>query len=140
MTSPGNLPKIWIKPRSPALQAVSCFIADEFFTDRATREAPCSLLDSFKLFRTLMRGKVKVKVKIPQSCLTVCDPMDYSQPGSSVHGILQARMLVWVAIPFSRGSSPAQGWTPGLLHCRQILYHLSHQGSPKRGNIHIKSI
>ena len=40
-----------------------------------------------------------------QSCLTLCDPMDCSPPGSSVHGILQARTLEWVAIPFSRGSS-----------------------------------
>ena len=38
------------------------------------------------------------------SCPTLCDPMDCSPPGSSVHGILQARMLEWVAIPFSRGS------------------------------------
>ena len=42
----------------------------------------------------------KVKVKIAQSCLTLCDPMDYA-----VHGILQARILELVAIPFSRGSS-----------------------------------
>ena len=40
-----------------------------------------------------------------QSCLTLCDPTDYSLPGSSVHGIFQARMLGWVAISFSRGSS-----------------------------------
>ena len=40
-----------------------------------------------------------------QSCLTICNPMDYSLPGSSVHGIFQARTLEWVAIPFSRGSS-----------------------------------
>ena len=54
--------------------------------------------------------------------------MDYSPPGSSVlSGILQARILEWVAIPFSRGSS----WNPGLLlHCRQIPYQLSHQGNP----------
>ena len=39
-----------------------------------------------------------------QLCLTLCDPMDCSPPGSSVHGILQARILEWVAIPFSRGS------------------------------------
>ena len=55
--------------------------------------------------------------------------MDYSPPGSSVHGILQARILEWVAIPFSRASSQLR-LNPGLLHCRQILYHLSHQGSP----------
>ena len=40
-----------------------------------------------------------------QLCPTLCDPMDCSQPGSSVHGILQVRILEWVAIPFSRGSS-----------------------------------
>ena len=51
------------------------------------------------------------------------------------HGILQARMLEWVAIPFSRGSFPTQGWNLGLSHCRQILYHLIHQGSPKRKQI-----
>ena len=43
--------------------------------------------------------------KLLQSCSTLCDPMDYSLPGSSVHGILQARLLEWVAILFSRGYS-----------------------------------
>ena len=38
-----------------------------------------------------------------QSCLTLCDPMDYRPPGSSVHGILQARILEWAAMPSSRG-------------------------------------
>ena len=40
---------------------------------------------------------------VTQWCLTLCDPMDYSQPGSSIHGILQAR-VEWVAMPFSKGS------------------------------------
>ena len=67
------------------------------------------------------------------SCLTLCNPMDYSPPGSSVHGILQARILEWVAIPLFQGIVPTQGWNPGLcLHCRQILYCLSHQGSPEQ--------
>ena len=43
--------------------------------------------------------------EIAQSCLTLCDPIDCSLPGSSFHGILQARVLEWVAISFSRGSS-----------------------------------
>ena len=43
-----------------------------------------------------------VCVLVAQSCLTLCDPMGCSSPGSSVHGILQARILEWVAIPFSR--------------------------------------
>ena len=46
-----------------------------------------------------------VNVLVTQSCQTLWDPMDCSPPGSSVHGILQARILEWVAIPFSRGSS-----------------------------------
>ena len=58
------------------------------------------------------------------SCVQLCNPMDCSPPGSSVRGILQARILEWVAMPFSKGSSP-----PRNLHSRQILYHLSHQGS-----------
>ena len=47
---------------------------------------------------------VSLKI-VAQSCPTLCDPMDGSPPGSSVHGILQAKILEWVAIPFSRGSS-----------------------------------
>ena len=65
-----------------------------------------------------------------QSCLTLCDPMDWSLLGSSVHGILQARILEWVAISFSRESSPTQTPNPGLPHCRQILYCLSHREVP----------
>ena len=107
----------------------------------------------------------RVKVKLTQSCLTLCDPMDYT-----VLGILQARILIWIAFLFSRGSSQpkdqtqvshiAGGFLPaepqgkpkntgmsslsllqwifltwesnqGLLHCRQILYQLSYQGSLK---------
>ena len=52
-----------------------------------------------------IRGGLKVKVLITQSCLTLCNPMDYSLPGSSVHAILQARILECVAITFSRRSS-----------------------------------
>ena len=48
---------------------------------------------------------MKVKVLVAQLCLTLCDPMDCSQPGSSVHGIFQARILERVAISSSRGSS-----------------------------------
>ena len=72
----------------------------------------------------------KKQVLIAQSCPTLCDFSDCSPPGFSVHGILQARILDRVAIPFSRGIFLTQESNPGLLHCRQILYHLSHQGSP----------
>ena len=60
-------------------------------------------------------------------CPTLCNPMNVS---SSVHGILQAIILEWVAISSSRGSSQPGDLNPGLLHCRQILYPLSYQGSP----------
>ena len=63
--------------------------------------------------------------KVAQLCLTLWDPMDCSLPGSSVHGIFQARVLEWVAISFSRGSSLTQGSNLDLLHCRQMLYCLS---------------
>ena len=46
-----------------------------------------------------------------QLCLTLCDPMDYSLPDSFVHGILQARILKWAAMPSSGGSSLSRGWT-----------------------------
>ena len=111
------------------------------------------------------KGRMRVKVKVAQSCLTLCNPVDYT-----VHGILQARILEWVAFPSSRGSSqprieprspalqvdslPAeppgkpkntrvgslsllqrifliQGSNPGLPHCRQVLYQLSHRASQK---------
>ena len=57
--------------------------------------------------------------------------MDCSLPGSSVHGILQARILEWVAChSLLQGIFLTQGLNLGLLHCKQILYHLSHQRSP----------
>ena len=51
------------------------------------------------------------EVKDSQSCPTPCDPKDCSSPGSSVHGILQTRILEWVAFPFSRGSSQPRDQT-----------------------------
>ena len=55
--------------------------------------------------------KQKVKVLFTQSCPILCDPMNCSPPGFSVHGILKARILEWIAIPFSRGSAQLSDWT-----------------------------
>ena len=79
------------------------------------------------------RGKgtaqaVKMKMLVTQSCPCLCNPMDCSLLGSSVPGILQARVLEWVPSLF-QGIFPTQGSNPGLLHCRQILDPLSHKGS-----------
>ena len=57
----------------------------------------------------------------------VCDPMDCSPPGSSLPRILQARILEWGAMPFLQGIFQTLRSIWDLLHCRQILYHLSHQ-------------
>ena len=99
--SPGHLPNTGIKPRYPALK-----------TDALQSEPP---------------GKPESEVT--QLCPTLCDPVDCSPPGSSVHGILQARILEWVAISFSRGSSGPRDQT----QVSQIAgrgFNLSHQGRP----------
>ena len=123
---------------------------------------------SRRLKQTILQGRHSGSL-VTKSCLTLCNPMDHSLQGFSVHGILQARILEGVAISFSKRSSwprdwtrvsyiagqfftiwareapkdtltlgchsllqvifPTQGSNLGLLHCRQILYHLSHQGS-----------
>ena len=58
-----------------------------------------------------MNSNCSMCVLVTQSCLTLCDPMDCSLLGSSIHGILQARILEWEAIPCSRGSSQPRDWT-----------------------------
>ena len=70
---------------------------------------------------------------IIQWCPTLCNPMDYSLPGFSMK--FSKQILEWVAILFSRDSSWSRGSNPGLLHCRQILYCLSYQGSPKYSQV-----
>ena len=65
--------------------------------------------------------------EVTQSCLTLCNPMDCSLPGSSVHGIFQARVLEWVAISFSRGSSWSRDWTQPS----RIIYIISSEPPEK---------
>ena len=73
-----------------------------------------------------MYACVCVHAKLLQSCPTLCDPMNYSLPGSSVYGILQARILEWAVMPSTRGSSrPKNGTCVSYTSClgRQVLYH-----------------
>ena len=66
---------------------------------------------------------------VAQTCPTLCNPMDCSTPGSSVHGISQERILEWVVISFSRGSSqPRDRTRVSCVYCtgRRVLYQLSH--------------
>ena len=79
---------------------------------------------------SLLYHKVN-KVLAAQLCQTLCDLMDSSPPGSSVQGILQARTLEWVVIPFSRGSSwPRDRTWVSSIAGRFFFFLLSHQGSP----------
>ena len=74
-----------------------------------------------------------MRAKSLQSCPTLFDPMDCSPPGSSAHGILQAKILEWVAMPSSRGSSqPRDRTSVSYVSCidRQVLYPQHHLGSP----------
>ena len=85
--------------------------------------------------KLLARKDIRVSVRMHacmlslQSCSTLCDSMDCSTPGSSTHGILQARILEWVGIPFSEGSSGPRDRTHiSYASCvgRQVLYHWRH--------------
>ena len=77
--------------------------------------------------------------EVAQSCPTLCDSVDCSPPGSSIHGILQAKILEWVAISFSRISSRSRDWTQvsriagrrfnlwaTIAECRNLFYHSHH--------------
>ena len=105
-------------------------IFEKVLPERLLRE---NTLDS-KTPDILNLKRISVCAKSLQLCTALCDPMDCSPSDSSVHGILQARILEWIAIPFSRGSS----WPRDRTHIsyvsyigRQILYPLSHLGSPR---------
>ena len=79
---------------------------------------------AFKIYLPL-ELHICCEVKVTKSCLTPCDPMGYT-----VHGILQARILEWVAsCSLLQEVFPTQGLNPGLLHCRWIFYQLSHKTS-----------
>ena len=68
---------------------------------------------------------------VTQSCPTLCDPMNYSPPSSSVHADSPGRNTGVGCYALLQGMFPTQGLNSGLLHFRQILCHLSHQGGPR---------
>ena len=106
----GDRPDLGIEPRSLTMQA-----------DSLPSEPPGKP-------RCRYLAEIYLSVLVAQSCPTLDDSIDCSPLGSSVHEMLQARILEWVAIPFARGSSlPSE---PDLPYFKQILYHMSHQGSP----------
>ena len=80
-------------------------------------------------------GAAAAAAKSLQSCPTLCDPIDGSPSASPSLGFSRPRILEWVPISSSRGSSPSQGWNPGLLLCRQILHYLRESVSPQRSRV-----
>ena len=68
---------------------------------------------------------------IAQSCLILCDPRDCGLPGSPVHGDSPGQNTGVRCHALLQGTFPVQGLNPSPLSCRQILYHLTHQGSPQ---------
>ena len=68
---------------------------------------------------------------VTQSCPTLCDLMDCSPPGSAVHVGSPGKNTRVDCRALLQGIFPIHGLNPGLSHCRQILYHLSHQGNPR---------
>ena len=93
---------------------------------RITKTIPKQLTKWQNMVRTCMSAKSL------QLCPTLCNTMGCSLPSSSAHGILQARILEWVAMLSSRGSSQARDWTSvSYISCtgRQVLYHYRHLGS-----------
>ena len=92
----------------------STSLSIQFFAMAWTAVHPASL------FVGILQARIMEQIAMPSyrkwgevtwSCPTLCDPMDCNLPGSFVHGIFQARVLEWVAISFSRGSSQSRDWT-----------------------------
>ena len=99
-----DLPNPGTEPSSPTLQV------DSLPTEPSGK--PQYFFDGGKILRILRWKERKKGNEVAQSCPTLCNPVDCSLPGSSVHGILQARVLLWVAISFSR-DLPNPGTEPG---------------------------
>ena len=116
--TPGDLPNPGIEPSSLTSPA----LAGGFFTTSTTWEALqikfnyFPRLDQISLSNVIPSLFSESESEVAQSCPTLFDPMYCSLPGSSVHGILQARIPEWIAISFSRGSSQPRDRTPCLLH------------------------
>ena len=128
--------KLWFppwtrKPFQPLLHIWPCFAS---VTQRGLQSSKqgTSLLLGVREGRgeSLAESSKESESEVTQSYLILCDPMDYSLSGSSVQGIFQARVLEWVAISFSRGSSQPKE-NLGLPNYRHTLYRLSHQGKAK---------
>ena len=108
-----NLRASWKSDNFPRQPSLLCLCSHISWSGKKEREKERKReRKREKKERKKRKGRKKGKEKeVAWSCLTLCDPTDCSLPGSSVHGIFQARVLEWVAISFSRGSSRPRDWT-----------------------------
>ena len=107
---------IWVGPTASLMQTLNQSHCFQLHTHRGLKDF---------LWKFPAVGSTAHSVCV-QSCLTLCDPVDCSPPGSSVHGILQARILEWVAISFSGGPSPPRDWSTVSYVSwtgRRVLHH-----------------
>ena len=105
--------RVYISKRNTQLWRSTCTCMQRY-TIHNSQEAEvtkiCSSRDEWIIWCIYIQWNIAM-LSLAQSCLILCNPMDCSPPGSSVHGNLQARILEWVAIPFSRGSSQPRDQT-----------------------------
>ena len=135
-------PDLWVYPQGAEWEVASCLVSKRDIWRWAWMSQVTNLLSELSLWASVLSSlkwditnlivrvqrtkQVKhlyVCVLVTQLCLTLCNPLDCSPPGFSVHAIFQARVLEWVAMPSSRGSSWPKDQTQAFCICRQILYH-----------------
>ena len=102
------------------------FIAAQFTIGKTWNQPQCPLTEEWIRKMCIC----VVRCLVAQSCPTLCNPMDYSPPGSSVHWDSSGKDTGVCCHALLQGNFPSQGLNAGLPLCRCILYHLSHQGSP----------
>ena len=124
--TPGDLPDQGIEPVYP----VSPTLAGEFFTAEPPGK-PNQVSTTVILYMY-----IHTAAKSLQSYPTLCDTIDGSPPGSSIDGILQARILEWFAMPFSRGIFPAQGSNQVSLQADSLLSELPGKPPPCAATTH----
>ena len=117
LCSHGMFPVCASLPASPYKDPI---ILDERSRYLQLTESANTLLSNVVIFMCMLCAQSL------QSCLTLCDPMDRSPPGSSVHGDSPARNTEVGCHALLQGIFPTQGSNPGLQHCRWILYHRSY--------------
>ena len=116
----------WIRKHCTQTLFLMLFIKPQSFTLLGKKRNWLSKINQ----RYIGMGRKLQWLSVAQSCPTRWVPMDYSPPGSSIHGIFPGKNTGVGSHSLLQGILPTQGSNPGLLHCKQILYHLSHQGSP----------